>query len=75
MKLLKRDSNNFLKAQDQKTDASLKELRQRQKKGILASQTYPQIRNTLWWGLGPIFREVKVRSIDGDLDVDDPASN
>ena len=31
--------------------------------------------DTTWWGLGPIFREVRVRSIGGDLDVDDPASN
>ena len=31
--------------------------------------------DTTWWGLGPIFREVRVRSIAGDLDVDDPASN
>ena len=28
-----------------------------------------------WWGIGPIFREVRVRSIGGDLDGDDPASN
>ena len=28
-----------------------------------------------WWGVGPIFREVRVRLIGGDLDVDDPASN
>ena len=26
-------------------------------------------------GLSPIFREVRVYSIGGDLDVDDPASN
>ena len=31
--------------------------------------------NTTWCRLGPIFREVKVRSIDRGLDVDDPASN
>ena len=28
-----------------------------------------------WWGLGPIFWEVKVRSTGGELDIDDSASN
>ena len=31
--------------------------------------------DTTWWGLGPIFREVGVNSIGGELDVYDPASN
>ena len=31
--------------------------------------------DTTWWRLGPIFREVGVNSIGGELDIDDPASN
>ena len=31
--------------------------------------------DTTWWEVGPIFWEVRVCLIGGDLDVDDPASN
>ena len=36
---------------------------------------FPNFSEHRWCRLGPIFREVKVRSIDGGLDVDDLASN
>jgi len=36
---------------------------------------FPNFSEHRWCRLGPIFREVKVRSIDRGLDVDDPASN
>jgi hypothetical protein len=35
----------------------------------------PGISDITWWGLGQIFREVKVCSIGGGLNIDDSASN
>ena len=44
-------------------------------KNTIIPHGQPGISDTTWWVLGPIFQEVRVRSIGGDLDVDDSASN